>query len=117
VPLPGRKDHVLFIDAAARFEKIGPRSILGESDIEAVVSGYQKASDPDGEGGIALSLVPLSVIEANEWDLNVGLYAVAAGGATLDFDEALDTYYGARAALREVEARLDERLREAGLRV
>jgi type I restriction enzyme M protein len=111
---PERRDHVLFIDASRRFVKQGPRNTMLADDVEAVVAAYRTGADPDGEGGVAVRLVSLAEIEANDWDLNISRYVRGAAAEQLDIESALTLYLESREELEELEAELDERLREAG---
>jgi type I restriction enzyme M protein len=68
----GRSNHVLFIDASKRFVKRGARNEIDRHDVAAIAQAVASAEDPDGENGLALSLVALSEIESNNWDMNIG---------------------------------------------
>ena len=54
-------------------------------------------------------------IKENGWDLNIGLYIEGVAAETADSAQAIEDYLIARDALRDAEARLEDRLREAGL--
>ncbi len=110
----GRETRVLFVDASKRFVKRGPRNELEPADVAAIASAVASREDPDGAGGLALSLVALAEIEANDWDLNIGRYVRGETAEELDVDEALAAYLEAREAVGQAEEALDERLREAG---
>ncbi len=112
-----RREHVLFIDASLRFVKAGARNVMQADDIETVVAAYRSGNDPDGEGGLAVRLVPLSEIESNDWDLSVARYLAGAETDAVEVSFALAEYVDAREELREAEDRLDDRLREAGFLV
>jgi type I restriction enzyme M protein len=114
-PLPGRDGSVLFVDASERFVKQGPRNVMLNDDVEAVVSAYRTAQDPDSDGGVAVGLASVEEIAANAWDLNPGRYIVRLSAPPLDLDVALTEYYELREELRAAEEVLDERLTEAGL--
>ena len=60
-----RKDGVLFIDASRRFAKARNRNVLTPAHIAAIVAAYQaefgadgNPADSDGDGGLAVRLVP-----------------------------------------------------------
>jgi type I restriction enzyme M protein len=113
-PQPTRLGHVLFIDASRRFVKSASRNVMSSDDIETLVTAYHEATDTDGEGGIDVRLVPIGDIEANAWDMSIARYLNGGPADALDADAAVADVMEARAALRLVEERLDERLREAG---
>ena len=109
-----RKGHVLFIDAQERFEKGKNQNALTDEDIDAIIEAYRTGEDPDGEGGVALRLVPLSEIEENGFDLNIGRYVSTHEEEVIDVATALTELREAQAALQVAQDALDERLREAG---
>ena len=111
-----RKDHVLFVDGAARFLKGKNQNEMTADDVEAIVSAYKTGEDPDGEGGVKLRLVPVSEIEGNGFDLNIGRYIAGDAAEEIVVADALADYDEARANLRAAEEALEERLREAGFR-
>lgn len=109
-----REGHVLVIDGSARFRKGRNQNEMTTEDVEAIVTAYHEVRDPDGEGGVHVRLVPHREIEANDWDLNIGRYVAREAEVELDVAAALAEYQEARDRLREAEARLDDRLLEAG---
>lgn len=111
---PERQGHVLFVDGQVRFEKGKNQNSMSAADVAAIVEAYRTGEDPDGEGGVHIRLVPLSEIEENGYDLNIGRYVSAQAEDEVDVATALSELREAQTALREAEARLDERLREAG---
>jgi len=115
-PRPGRENRVLFIDASKRFVKRGARNEMERPDVEIIATAVSSGEDPDGEGGVALALVPVAEIEASGWDMNIARYVRGEAAEDLDVDEALAAYLEAREAVAQAEDALDERLREAGFR-
>jgi type I restriction enzyme M protein len=113
-PRPGRHGQVLFVDASRRFVKRGARNEMEREDIAAIAEAVARGHDPDGEGGVALAVVPLSDIEAAGWDLNIGRYVRGEVAEELDVGEALTAYLEARELAKEAEEALDDRIREAG---
>lgn len=111
----GREQQILLVDASKRFVKRGARNEMEPADVETVAEAVVSGEDPDGEGGVALALVPLAEIEANDWDLNIGRYVRGETVEELDVEEALATYLEAREAVRHAQDAFDERLREVGL--
>lgn len=111
-----RKNHVLFVDGSHRFQKGRNQNALDDDDIEAILTAYRSGDDPDGEGGVAVRLVPVDEIEQNGYDLNIGRYVGAKEAEQIDVKEALADYDTARATLRAAETALEERLKEAGFR-
>jgi type I restriction enzyme M protein len=112
---PGREQHVLFVDGSKRFVKRGARNEMERDDVDAIAKAVVAGEDPDGAGGVALALVPLSEIELSGWDMNIGRYARGEACEEIDLEEALAAYLEAREAVAQAEEALDERLREAGL--
>ena len=88
---------------------------MRDEDVEALLAGYRSGTDPDGDGGAGVRLVPREEIETNGWDLNIGRYIKGAAADVVDVATALAELREAQAALRDAEARLDERLADAGL--
>ena len=111
---PERRGHVLFVDGSKRFAKGRNQNNLRPEDVDALVEAYRTGSDPDGEGGAEVRLVPLAEIEGNGWDLNIGRYIKGAAAEVIDVETALAELAEAQQALHEAEERLAERLAEAG---
>jgi len=116
-PQPGRENQVLFVDGSKRFIKLGPRNEMTTDDVDSIAQAVITGDDPDGEGGIALSLATLDQIEASDWDMNIARYVNTAAAETLSVDEALATYLEVREEVRRAEDALTERLRESGFHV
>ncbi|MGC9544516.1 N-6 DNA methylase [Streptomyces sp. UG1] len=110
-----RKEHVLFIDGSARFVKGKKQNRMSEDDVRALTEAYQTGSDPDGEGGANVRLVPFEEIEQNGFDLNIGRYIKVAAEETADLGAALVAYADARQHRMEIEAAMFERLAAAGV--
>jgi type I restriction enzyme M protein len=109
-----RRGHVLVLDGSMRFERARNQNTLGSVDVDVIVAAYRDATDPDGEGGVAVRLVPLAEIEDNAYDLNVSQYLKPVGGAEIDATSAVAALGEAERELRSAEERLAERLRESG---
>lgn len=109
-----RKDHVLFIDARARFKTGKNQNTLSEDDVEVIDAAYKQGSDIDGDGGLALSLVPREKIQEFGYDLNIGRYIQGETKAEADVDAALADLREAQQAMDTARQALDLRLREAG---
>jgi type I restriction enzyme M protein len=105
---------VLFVDASKRFRPGKNQNTMDDADIEAIHAAYARAEDTDGEGGVALRLVDLDEIAANDHDLNIGRYLQSAHTAEVDVEAALAAYRDAREALRAAERTLDAKLKAAG---
>lgn len=110
-----RRGHVLFVDGAARFTKGRNQNHMTLEDARAILAAFTTGSDPDGEGGVHVRLVPHREIEANGWDLNIGRYVKGAADDEVDLDTALTAYQAARAARLESERALFQRLAAAGI--
>ena len=109
------RNHVLFLDASARFTKARNQSNMTNEDLDAVVSAYQRGGDGQGDGGVGVRLVPHDEIRSNAFDLNIGRYLARAAEATLDLPTAVANYEAARSIRREAEQALFQRLVAAGI--
>lgn len=109
-----RTGRVLFVDASARFAPGRNRNTLSEADVDAIHAAYARGEDTDGDGGLHVRLVDVEEIAGNGFDLNIGRYIRAGRDEEADVEGALAAYRDARAALREAERVLDEKLRAAG---
>ena len=58
-------------------------------DVDALVAAYRSGADPDGEGGAEVRLVPITEVEGNGWDLNIGRYIKGAAAEVIDVETAL----------------------------
>ncbi|MHB0929030.1 MAG: type I restriction-modification system subunit M [Candidatus Nanopelagicales bacterium] len=110
-----RRGHVLFIDGSQRFTKGRNQNQMSDDDVQVLIDAYTTGSDPDGDGGAQVRLVPRSEIEANGFDLNIGRYLKQAAAEELDLDAALAAYVEARNARIASEQALFERLAAAGI--
>jgi type I restriction enzyme M protein len=109
-----RRGYVLFVDGSKRFAKAKNQNHLRPDDVDALVASYRSGADPDGIGGAEVRLVPLTEVEANGWDLNIGRYIKGAAAEVIDVETALAELAEAQGALHDAEERLSERLAEAG---
>ena len=87
-----RQGHVLFVDGSARFTKGRNQNEMTDDDINVLLEAYRTGEDPDGEGGANVRLVPMSEIEANGWDLNIGRYIKTVAADEIDLPTALLAY-------------------------
>jgi len=110
-----RKDHVLFIDGSARFDKGKNQNVMSEGDVAALVKAYRTGEDPDGEGGANVRLAPFDQIEENGFDLNIGRYIKVAAEETANLGAALVAYADARQRRVATENAMFERLAAAGI--
>ena len=110
-----RKNHILFIDGAARFEKGRNQNHMSAEDAQAILDAYTTGEDPDGEGGVQVRLVPLEEIETNGYDLNIGRYLKNATEDEVNLDEAFEAYLEARENRIHSETALFQRLQAAGI--
>ena len=103
-----RRGHVLFVDGSKRFSEGRNQNQMAPEDVEAIVAAYRTVSDPDGEAGVGVRLVPLAEIEGNGFDLNIGRYLRGAAEEVVDVETALAELREAQAAFanrgRNVEA-------------
>ncbi|MGH3087051.1 MAG: N-6 DNA methylase, partial [Rubrobacteraceae bacterium] len=110
-----RKDHVLFIDGSARFDKGKNQNVMSEDDVNTLIGVYRTGEDPDDEGGTEVRLVPFEEIESNGFDLNIGRYIKVAAEETADLGTALVAYADARQHRISTETVMFERLAAAGI--
>ena len=110
-----RKGHVLFVDGSARFTKGRNQNHMRAEDAQAILDAYNSGDDPDGDGGVQVRLVPISEIEANGWDLNIGRYLKSTTTDDIDLDSAIKAYQQARENRITSERALFERLAAAGI--
>lgn len=101
---------ILMIDASKGFVKDGKKNKLRACDIKRIVDAYKAREDIDG----FCRVVPLSEIEANDYNLNIpryidsseppekwDIYASMSGGIPADEVADLDRYWQALPGLRE----------------
>lgn len=108
-----RKDHVLFIDGSARFDKGKNQNVMSEDDVNTLIEAYRTGEDPDDEGGTEVRLVPFEEIESNDFDLNIGRYIKVAAEETADLGTALAAYADARQHRIATESVMFEKLAAA----
>lgn len=109
----GPPGGVLFVDGSKRFAKGRNQNHMGPEDVEAIVAAYRK-SDTNEMESLAVRLVERSEIEGNGWDLNIPRYLKSAAEEVVDVGTALTQRDEAEESLQAAEARLRERLDEAG---
>lgn len=110
-----RKNHVLFVDATARFVKATNQNAMSEDDVKATLAAYRNGKDPDGDGGVNVRLVPFDEIKANGFDLNMTRYVNAADDENVSLEVAFAAYTDARARRISAEGEMFERLSSAGI--
>lgn len=109
-----RENHVMFIDARARFKAGKNQNVLGEDDVDAIDAAYKRGDDIDGDGGLSLSLVHRDKIREFDYDLNISRYIQSEVKPEADVDAALVALRDAQAAMETAREALDVRLIEAG---
>lgn len=112
-----RQNHVLFVDASARFVKGKNQNTMTEADVQATLAAYRTGEDPDGRGGIEVRLVPFDEIKSNDFDLNIGRFVRAAAEEGTSLEVALAAYATAREKRIGVEKAMFERLAAARIEV
>jgi len=113
-----RRNHVLFVDGSARFEKRRNLNVMAEADMDAVLAAYRTGEYPDGDGGVVnVRLVGLDEIKTNGFDLNIGRYVRGVAEEAVTLEVALTAYADARTARLEAEQNMFERLSAAGIEV
>jgi type I restriction enzyme M protein len=115
---PGdRKNHVLFVDGSARFEKASNQNQMTEKDVKILIDAYRTGPDPEGDGSASVRLVPFDEIKGNGFDLNIGRYIKVAAEETADLGAVLVAYADARQRRIQTENAMFERLSLAGVDV
>lgn len=109
-----RRDHVLFIDATARYQAGKNQNTLSDEDIEVIDAAYKNGVDLDGEGGLNLRLVHHVEIAENGFDLNIGRYIKGGAVAEADVEGALAEMFAAQGRLLETQNALATKLKAAG---
>ena len=112
---PEHKDHVLFIDGSAKFDKGKNQNVMAKHHVKTLVAAYRTGEAPDGEGGAEVRLVPFEEIEENGFDLNIGRYIKVAAEETADLGTALVAYADARQHRIDTETIMFQRLAAAGI--
>lgn len=107
----GRKNKILFINAAEAFVKGKPRNEMTDANVQAIVAAYETATEVDA---LRVSLVGLEQIEANNWDMNIGRYVRADEQEALEVAPILIELRKAQLELGRANAQLDDRLKAAG---
>lgn len=109
-----RQDHVLFIDARARYKPGKNQNTLGDDDVDAITATYTTGQDGEAVGDVGVRLVPHTELVANGYDLNIGRYIQAETKAEADVDAALAALREAQERMDTTRSALDVRLKEAG---
>jgi type I restriction enzyme M protein len=108
-----RKKQILFIDASKRFSKGKAQNNLSKSDLDDIYEVYESIGKKEKKD-IAARLVPLSEIEDNNFDLNIGRYLKADAAEIVDVSIALSEFNKAREDLDKLEKELIAKLKAAG---
>ncbi|WP_197025400.1 type I restriction-modification system subunit M [Nocardioides sp. URHA0032] len=111
-----RRNHVLFVDATARFTKDKNQNTMTEGDVQVTLDAYRTGGNPNDEG-IEARLVPFDEIKANGFDLNITRYVAKAREESFDVGSALVAYGDSREVRRETERAMFARLAAAGVDV
>jgi type I restriction enzyme M protein len=109
-----RRRRVVFVDGSKRFTKGRNQNQMNADDVEAIVGAFTTLADATASEGVQVRVVEHSEIEGNGWDLNIGRYLKSSVVEALDAASALARLAVAQEALRVAEARLLERIAEAG---
>lgn len=74
-------ENVLFIDASNHFEKVKTQNMLSDEHVDAIIETYSKRTEIEKYSKV----VPLSVIEENDYNLNIPRYV-----DTFEAEEQID---------------------------
>jgi type I restriction enzyme M protein len=110
-----RRNHVLFIDGSARFNKGRNQNFMSDKDLAAILTAYRTGQDPDGRDGVHVRLVPFDEIKTNGFDLNIGRYVRVEAEEAVDLATVLAAYQETRETRLEAEKRMFQRLAAAGI--
>jgi len=105
-----QRGTVVFVDGSSSFGKGRSQNRMSDGDIEAILAAYRGHSSKD----IQVRVVGHGEIKDGSWDLSIGRYLKTTSVQTTTVEEAHRKLAEAQAALRDAEARLNERLKAAG---
>ena len=101
------------IYASKRFIKGRAQNSLSKSDLDDIYEVYESTGKKEKKD-IAARLVPLSEIEDNNFDLNIGRYLKAEASEVIDVSFALAEFGSANVDLQKIEKELIAKLKAAG---
>ncbi|SDI96977.1 type I restriction enzyme M protein [Rhodococcus triatomae] len=110
-----RRDHVLFIDGSARFNKGKNQNVMSAGDVNSLIDAYRTGEEPRDESRTSVRLASADEINRNGFDLNIGRYIKVAAEDTADLGAALVAYADARQHRIEAEAIMFKQLTAAGI--
>jgi type I restriction enzyme M protein len=113
--LARRRDHVLFVDGSARFNKGKNQNRMSANDVKTIGNSYETGEPLDTPDAVGVRLVPFDEIKQNSFDLNIGRYLKVAVEEKADLGAALVAYADARQHRISTEAIMFERLAAAGI--
>lgn len=105
-----RQGRVLFVDGSARFVKGRKQNQMSAPDVEAVLAACRGSDVVD----VGVALVDHGQIKDTGWDLSVSRYVKGAVAEAVTVEAALEQLAAAQTSLHKAEARLAERLKQAG---
>ncbi len=109
-----KRRNVLFIDASGdgNFEKGKNQNVLRDADIEKIVETYKAYQSKDKYSYVA----SLDEIKENDFNLNIPRYVdTFEEEEMIDIDEVRSNIANIEKELKEVQAQMDEYLKELGL--
>jgi type I restriction enzyme M protein len=108
---PERKDKVLFIHGAKKFEGRTKKNILGEGDIRDIRDAFRAWTDEDR----FCRVVDMKEIEENDFNLNISRYIdTLEPEKPIDVKAELGKLWAAEKARDEAAARMNALLKEMG---
>ena len=109
--LTARRGNVLFINASMEFEEVTNQNRLRDQDIEHIAGTFHAYTDVEKYARI----VPLSEIEANDWNLNINRYVdTSEEEVRIDIAEAVRKLRELEQNRAEAEATMNQYLMELG---
>ncbi|MGL5021346.1 MAG: N-6 DNA methylase, partial [Mycoplasmatales bacterium] len=107
------QNNILFIDASNEFEKVKTQNVLKEEHINKIIDTYTKRITIDKYS----SVVPLSQIIENEYNLNIPRYVdTFEEEEIIDIDEVMDKLEELQKEQKELKKIINIDLKELGLR-
>jgi type I restriction enzyme M protein len=109
-----RRGKVLFVDASGEFQDNKKQNKIRDADIQSIVSAYQNFTDIPQRA----SVVEISVIAANDFNLNISRYVTSTQPEKeIDLHAAIAKLRELEADRSAAEAEMNRHLRELGFEV
>jgi type I restriction enzyme M protein len=110
-----RAGNVLFIDGSRRFVREEARNVMLDADVITVAQAYKSGEPGPDTSAVAVRCVPISEIEANDFQLKIGIYLPSAEETWDSADVALAEWIEGAKELDVSTERLNTCLKEIDL--